>query len=335
MTPHPSAWGRGLAGCRADDALLTIIRCAPRTVSSVLLVRQTLTRGPTDGQVRKGVIPSTCTFILISQGVGFGYHPPSMALLTSVYASNYALYAAAASQRGTSGHHPGFLPMGAMHFPFLSSEYGIPLPPYPLTTGMAAAARMDSASPDSIPTNLKITTTTTATSSLPSSSSSSPTTPSKNSENSRKNSSTSNRSDTSPKLSFSIEGILGRPDPRCPRLSLSSPGRTLDSHLVGVVDTQNPYLGPVGDPDSPRSDTYEDADGSGRFSWLQCTRYKPPKLPRKFTNFFYHLHIDMDIFNWFKYIFIVCSIAFIMFSSLSSSHRFLNWFSICWWLISY
>ena len=62
-----------------------------------------------------------------------------------------------------------------------------------------------------------------------------------------------------------------------PRAQLNSGGDRLSPCSPPVHPAPcNPSLAPVtADPSDPNGDP------NARFSWLQCTRYKPPKLPRK------------------------------------------------------
>ena len=52
------------------------------------------------------------------------------------------------------------------------------------------------------------------------------------------------------------------------------------SHVPSLSDVAKSVDGAEGDLIAD-ADVYEDAETHARFSWLQCTRYKPPKLPRK------------------------------------------------------
>ena len=69
---------------------------------------------------------------------------------------------------------------------------------------------------------------------------------------------------------FSIEDILSRKDPE---------RKDPERRDVGEV----PQDLSVDRSSDPRGEEDASEDGAGaRFSWLQCTRYKPPKLPRKY-----------------------------------------------------
>lgn len=61
------------------------------------------------------------------------------------------------------------------------------------------------------------------------------------------------------KLNFSIESILGRN-------SDCEEEEDIEIDVCGVEE---------------KEDKNENEKSSGDFSWLSCTRYKPPKLPRK------------------------------------------------------
>ncbi|XP_038073233.1 homeobox protein MSX-2-like [Patiria miniata] len=86
---------------------------------------------------------------------------------------------------------------------------------------------------------------------------------------------------------FSIAGILGRDDEDCTNPSEkcidASPSKTAE------VPEESPANGPGLEAkvhvkteclSSPKGDEDETDNPLTRFSWLQCTRYKPPRLPR-------------------------------------------------------
>ena len=80
-----------------------------------------------------------------------------------------------------------------------------------------------------------------------------------------------------PPIKFSIDDILGLNDSSDDKDVDTVDPRTdeADSDMSDLADT---------DPDKMcQNDTKESADDadSYHYSWLQCTRYKPPKLPRK------------------------------------------------------
>nr|ALR88618.1 muscle-specific homeobox-like homeobox protein-like [Saccoglossus kowalevskii] len=126
------------------------------------------------------------------------------------------------------------------------------------------------------------TTSTSATTSTASSSSSSPSTAtaaaasSSNRPSSSSGSTATTGASTSSQScsnSFSIDSILGR----------NSSSRDRDSDKSGeFVEQQNDKSDTSEEASSSKLED-DDGDGSNpmaRFSWLQCTRYKPPRLPR-------------------------------------------------------
>ena len=95
---------------------------------------------------------------------------------------------------------------------------------------------------------------------------------------------------------FTIDEILGKneetrikEDPSDDELSCdeievvrcNSPDSESGKAVQGGEDGENLVFGSA----NVIGDATTGEDPSARFSWLQCTRYKPPKLPRKFLYF--------------------------------------------------
>ena len=101
----------------------------------------------------------------------------------------------------------------------------------------------------------------------------------------------SGHSPPNPAIKFSIESILSRPD----RVRKTEDEMDFDQGdsssdiLVNVHDCSSADElkdDPIEETSNLAKDTEENCYNSERYSWLQCTRYKPPKLPRKFTHYY-------------------------------------------------
>ena len=108
----------------------------------------------------------------------------------------------------------------------------------------------------------------------------------------------SSQSPPSSAIKFSIESILSRPD-RVRKVEEEvdiDQGDSSSDILVNVNDCSSDDLKeePREETSNSTKDCDENCHSSERYSWLQCTRYKPPKLPSKFIFMF------MLMFNNFQ-----------------------------------
>ena len=117
----------------------------------------------------------------------------------------------------------------------------------------------------------------------------------------------SSHSPPNPAIKFSIESILSRPD-RVRKVEEEvdiDQGDSSSDILVNVHDCSSDDLkeDPRGETTNSTKDCDENCHSSERYSWLQCTRYKPPKLPSKFK---FNIHLNVRQKNTTKYNNVTC-----------------------------
>ena len=108
-----------------------------------------------------------------------------------------------------------------------------------------------------------------------------------NSNNNHHNNNNTNRSNGQ-LTKFTIDEILGKKDsreksPAKSDVAMASPHHQMDhSHVdngaMAALEASRDCSSSPGTQD----ENSDDIDPNARFSWLQCTRYRPPKLPRKY-----------------------------------------------------